>query len=197
MGARDKVSCLGQHGGFVLTAQVDGVTQSHDVHAVVAHGQNGIQVGEQGRIRVVLAGLGVSVLAMLHQIGFGVHLDEVVDLWVIHGIARHQTTLSSHNADGALVGNLEQMLGVSVGRVDALTVEVCIQMLELLVAREQHQASRTARSFHVILDVDRAHFLRHIYRNLYLLGSDSRHFSSLEKHVVAFGAVKTPHLFAF
>ena len=115
---RDELASLGHHGGLVLAAQVDGVAQADDVHARFAHGEDGVQIVELGRVGIVLRSL--------HQVGLGVHLHEVVDLGVISGILRDETALTSKDAAHALTADLKEMLGLGVGQVDALAVEVLV-----------------------------------------------------------------------
>ena len=96
----------------------------------------------------------------------------------VHG---NQATLRSHNADGALLGDVEQVLRIAVGDVDALTVEVLVEMLDLLVACEQHQTAGTAGRLHVVLDIHIAHFRRDVYRHLNLIASDGWHIFLLRE----------------
>ena len=167
MGGGDELAGLGQHGGLVLAAQVDGVAQAHDVHAVVAHGEHGLQVVQLRAVRIFLGGL--------DQVGLGVHLHQVVDVGVIGGILRDKTTLASQNAAHALIADLEEMLRLGIGDVDALAVEVLVQVLNLLVAREQHETARATGGLHVVVDVRLADVCQDVGRYLHLVASDLGH----------------------
>ena len=167
MGGGDELAGLGQHGGLVLAAQVDGVAQAHDVHAVVAHGEHGLQVIQLRAVRIFLGGL--------DQVGLGVHLHQVVDVGVIGGILRDKTTLASQNAAHALIADLEEVLRLGIGDVDALAVEVLVQVLNLLVAREQHETARATGCLHVVVDVRLADVCQDVGRYLHLVASDLGH----------------------
>ena len=167
MGGGDELAGLGQHGGLVLAAQVDGVAQAHDVHAVVAHGEHSLQVVQLRAVRIFLGGL--------DQVGLGVHLHQVVDVGVIGGILRDKTTLASQNAAHALIADLEEMLRLGIGDVDALAVEVLVQVLDLLVAREQHETARATGCLHVVVDVRLADVCQDVGRYLHLVASDLGH----------------------
>ena len=158
---------LCQHGGLVFAAQVDGVAQANDVHAVFAHGQHGVQVVQLRAVRIFLG--------RFDQVGLGVHLHQVVDVGVIGSVLRNQAALTSQNTAHTLVADLEEMLGLGVGDVDALAVEVLVQMLNLLVAREQHEAAGPAGGLHVVVDVRLADVSQDVGRYLHLVASDLGH----------------------
>ena len=167
MRLRDELAGLGHHGGLVLAAQVDGVAQADDVHTRFAHGEDGVQIVELGRVGVVLRSL--------HQVGLGVHLHEVVDLGIIGGILRDETALTSKDAAHALTADLEEMLGLGVGQIDSLAVEVLVQMLDLLVACEEHESTGSTRGLQVIVDVLLAGLGHDVCGNTNLITGDFRH----------------------
>ena len=167
MRLRDELASLGHHGGLVLAAQIDGVAQADDVHARFAHGEDGVQIVELGRIGIVLRSL--------HQVCLGVHLHEVVNLGIISGILRDETALTSQNATHALTADLEKMLGLGVSQVDALAVEVLVQMLDLLVACEEHESTGSTRGLQVIVDVLLAGLGHDVCGNTNLITGDFRH----------------------
>ena len=167
MGLGDELAGLGHHGGLVLAAQVDGVADAHDVHARLAHGQHGVQIVELRRIGVVLAAA--------HDVGLGVHLHEVVDLGVVGGVLRDEAALTGQNAAHALAADLEQMLRLDVGDVDALAVEVLVQVLDLLIAGEQHETAGLARGLQVVGDVLVTGLGHDVGGNAHLFPGDLRH----------------------
>ena len=167
VGLGDELAGLGHHGGLVFAAQVDGVAQAHDVHARIAHGQHGVKVVE-------LRGIGV-VLLDAHQVGLGVHLDQVVDVGVVGRVLRDEPALAGQDAADAFLADLEQVLGIQIGDVDAFAVEVLVEVLDLLVASEQHEAPGALGCLHVVVDVLVAHLRRDIDGDLYLITGDLRH----------------------
>ena len=167
MGLGDELAGLGHHGGLVLAAQVDGVADAHDVHAGLAHGQHGVQVVELRRIGVVLAAA--------HDVGLGVHLHEVVDLGIVGGVLRDEPALAGQHAAHALAPDLEEVLRLGIGDVDALAVEVLVEVLDLLIAREQHETARSARRLHEVLDVLVTGFRHDVGRHPHLVTSDFGH----------------------
>mgnify|MGYP006925648337 CR=1 FL=1 len=164
MGLGDELAGLGHHGGLVLAAQVDGVADAHDVHARLAHGQHGVQIVELRRIGVVLAAA--------HDVGLGVHLHEVVDLGIVGGVLRDEPALARQHAAHALAADLEEVLRLGIGDVDALAVEVLVEVLDLLIAREQHETARSARRLHEVLDVLVTGFRHDVGRHPHLVTSD-------------------------
>ena len=141
----DELAGLGQHVGLVLAAQVDGVAQADDVDARLAHGEYGLEVVELRGVGILLGGL--------DQVGLGVHLHQVVDVGIIARVLGDEAALAGEDADGALVADLEEMLGIAVGRVDALSMKVLVEVLDLLVAGKEHEASRATGGGLVVIDV--------------------------------------------
>ena len=121
-----------------------------------------------------LRAVGIA-LGGLYQIGLGVHLDQVVDLGVIGGIARDKTALAGKHAAHALGTDLEQMLGIEVGDIDSLAIEVAVHMLDLLIAGEQHQTTGAVRGGHVVVDVRFANVGRDVDGHLHLITGDLGH----------------------
>ncbi len=167
MGLGDELAGLGHHGGLVLAAEVDGVAEAHHVHAGLLHGQHGVQI-------VQLRGVGILLLGA-HKVGLGVHLHEVVDLRVIGRVLGHQAALAGEHAADALGADLEQMLRIQVGDVDTLAVEVLVQVLDLLIAGEQHETTGLARCLHVVGDVLIASLGHDVGGNAHLITGDLRH----------------------
>ena len=67
------------------------------------------------------------------------------------------------------------MLRLGIGDVDALAVEVLVQVLNLLVAREQHETARATGCLHVVVDVRLADVCQDVGRYLHLVASDLGH----------------------
>ena len=69
-----------------------------------------------------------------------------------------------------------------LGKVDflATVVEVLVQMLDLLIACEQHEMAAVTRRLHVVVDVHLAHLGRHVGGHLHLFTGNAGHFSSLQ-----------------
>ena len=167
MGLGDELAGLGEHGAFVFRTQVDGVAQAHHVHAVRAHVEHSLEVMQLRAVGIVLGGF--------HEVGLRIHLDQVVDLGIIGSITSNEAALAGAHAAHAFAGNFEQMLGIEVGGVDAFAVEVAIEVLDLLVACEQHQTAGTARGGHIIVNVRLASVGAHVGGNLHLITGDFGH----------------------
>ena len=97
MSLGDELARLRHHGGLVLGTEVDGVAQADDVHARIAHGEHGVEIGQLRGIGILLAGL--------HQVGLGVHLNEVVDLGIVGRILGDEATLPCEHAADALAAD--------------------------------------------------------------------------------------------
>ena len=167
MGLGDELARLGHHGGLVLGAEVDRVAEAHDVHAGLLHGQHGVQI-------VQLRGVGILLLGA-DEVGLGVHLDEVVDLRIVGRVLGHQPALAGEHAADALGTNLEQVLRVEVSDIDALAVEVLVQVLDLLIAGEQHETAGLARGLQVVGDVLVTGLGHDVGGNAHLFPGDLRH----------------------
>lgn len=167
MSLGDELACLGQHVGLELAAQVDGVAQADDVDASLAHGEYGLEVVELRGVGILLGGL--------DQIGLGVHLDQVVDVGVVARVLGDETALAGEHADCALVADLEEMLGVAIGRIDALAVEVLVEMLDLLVAGKEHETAGAARGGHVVIEVELDGFGHDVSGNAHVLTGNLGH----------------------
>ena len=167
MGLSDELAGLGHHGGLVLGTEVDRVAEAHDVHASLLHGQHSIQI-------VQLRGVGVLLLGA-DEGGLGVHLDEVVDLRIVGRVLGHQPALAGEHAADALGTNLEQVLRVEVGDIDALAIEVLVQVLDLLIAGEQHETAGLARGLHIVGDVLVTGLGHDVGGNAHLFPGDLRH----------------------
>ena len=168
VGLGDELASLGEHGAFVFRAQVDGVAQAHHVHTVRAHVEHSLEVVQLRAVGIVLSGF--------HEVGLRIHLDQVVDLGIIGSIAGNEAALAGAHAAHAFAGDFEQMLGIEVGGVDAFAIEVAVEVLDLLVACEQHQTAGTARGGHVIVNVSLASVGAHVGGNLHLITGDFGHF---------------------
>ena len=73
---------------------------------------------------------------------------------VVARVLGDETTLAGEHADRALIADLEEMLGVAVGQIDALAVEVLVEVLDLLVAGKEHETAGAARGGHVVIEVE-------------------------------------------
>jgi predicted metal-dependent HD superfamily phosphohydrolase len=67
------------------------------------------------------------------------------------------------------------VLGLGVLGSDAVTVEVVVQVLDLLVAGEEHEAPRASGSGQVVVDVGLARLGGHVNRDSDLVTRDARH----------------------
>ena len=163
----DQLACLGKHLVLELAAQIHRISQPDDVDAGLAHGQDRLEVVQLRGVRVLLVGL--------HQVGLGIHLHEVVHLRIVGGILRNQTALAGHNAADALVGNLEQMLGVAVVGRDALAHEILVQMLHLLVAGKEHETACALRGGHHVVDIGLASLRHDVGRDAHIFAGNRGH----------------------
>ena len=145
MSLGNEFACFGHHGGFEFGTEVNGVADTDDIHARFTHGEHGIEIVE-------LRGIGILLLRA-HDVGLGIHLHEVVDFRIVSRILGYQAALARQHAAYALAPDLEQMLGFGIGDIDSLAVEIGIEMLDLLVARKQHETAGAARGLHEVVDV--------------------------------------------
>ena len=88
---------------------------------------------------------------------------------------RDEAALTGENAAHALTTDLEEMLGLGVGQIDPLAVEVLVQMLDLLVACEQHEPTGSTRGLQVVVDVFLARLGHDVSGNTNLITGDFRH----------------------
>ena len=93
------------------------------------------------------------LLGRLDQVGLGIELDQVGDVGIVVAVEGDQPQLGGEYADLGLAGDLEQVLGIVVVCGDALAVKVVVQMLDLLVAGEQHQPSGAQGYFIEVVQV--------------------------------------------
>ncbi|OPY45881.1 MAG: hypothetical protein A4E46_01100 [Methanosaeta sp. PtaU1.Bin016] len=131
MGLEDQLRSLAEHLALVLTAKVDCVAHAQDMQAA--------------RLREIdhliwfdplqTAWLG---LRCLNEVRLGVQLNDVRHVWIVHAIACYQPQLSGKSTYLRPGCNLEHMLRVGVLRVDSLSEEVVVEMLDLLVTCKEH-----------------------------------------------------------
>jgi hypothetical protein len=71
------------------------------------------------------------------------------------------------------------VLGLGVVQCDALSVEVVVEVLDLLVAREEHEPARSTGGLQVAVDVEFASLGGHVDRHTDLLTCDAGHLGPL------------------
>ena len=91
---------------------------------------------------------------------------------VAQAITKSNGAAVAHRVD---VTDTEEVLGLGVGDIDALAEEVLVEVLDLLVAREEHEAAAVARGSQEVVDVVIAHRCRYVGRDANLIASDGRH----------------------
>ena len=89
-----------------------------------------------------------------------------------------ETALACEDAANALVTDLEEVLGICIGDIDALTVEVLVEVLHLLVACKEHQTTGALRGGHHVVDVGLAELRHNVSRDANILTRDLGHFDS-------------------
>lgn len=67
------------------------------------------------------------------------------------------------------------MLGVTIGRIDALAVEVLVEVLDFLVAGKEHETAGAARGGHVVIEVELDGFGHDVSGNAHVLTGNLGH----------------------
>lgn len=69
----------------------------------------------------------------------GVHLDQIRDIRIVHGVAVNQTELRCKDTYSCFLSDPKEMLGVRVICGDAFAVEIIVEVLNLLVTGKEHE----------------------------------------------------------
>ena len=164
VGLTNEVGCFGEHFVFVFAPNVDGVANTDHVDAVVNKGHDIVHVPKRLADGVALCGF--------DQMGFGIQLDEVRNLWIVSGILCNQAALTCKNTNGAVgmgsCSNFKQMTRVVGRKRDGLAtvVEVVVQVLNFLVASEEVHGTGAGRGSTHVVKVRLIQFVRNIGWNV-------------------------------
>jgi hypothetical protein len=77
----------------------------------------------------------------LYEVRLGIKLYKIVDVRIVLAVASDQTHLRRETPDFGATGDSKQVLRVVVVRGDAGAIEIVIQVLNLLISREEHKTA--------------------------------------------------------
>jgi hypothetical protein len=77
----------------------------------------------------------------LYEVRLGIKLYKIVDVRIVLAVASDQTHLGRKTPDFSATRDSKQVLRVVVVRGDARAIEIVVQVLDLLISREEHKTA--------------------------------------------------------